>query len=112
MESITKAVFTNKLNSVTDSVTKNLNFSNDEEKEQSSGLSSKERRKLEEDERIAKAKRDEMHAKREEERRKKREAIRAKYGIEKNEKEGQRRPSSQPKVEQTSTSEEKSCSVM
>ena len=113
MDSIAKTVFTSKLNSVTDSVNKNFNFGDEkDEKDEDRQLSSKELRKLEEQDRVERAKREELYAKRNEDRQRKREAIRAKYGLSNHEKEsGDRRPS-QGKADDSKNSEDKSCVVM
>lgn len=112
MDPITKAVFTSKLNSVTDSVSKTFNFGDEnEDKDDDRQLTLKERRKLEEQDKAERAKRDQIHAKRNEERQKKREAIRAKYGLSNDKESGERRQS-QGKADDTSNTEEKSCSVM
>lgn len=111
MDSLAKTVFTSKLNSVTDSVSKGLSFGEDKsDKDEDRQLSSKEIRKLEEQDRAERAKREEAHARRNEERQKKREAIRAKYGLS-NEKESTTRPS-QNTVDEPRNTEEKSCAVM
>lgn len=113
MDAITKAVFNNKLNSVTDSVSKNLNFGGDKNEDKDDRhLTSKELRKLEEEEKAERAKRDEIHAKRSDERQRKRDAMRVKYGIEKTDKESGKRQASQGKADQTESNEEKSCIVM
>jgi hypothetical protein len=112
MDSIAKTVFTSKLNSVTDSVSKGFNFGDEkEEKDDDQQLTSKEVRKLEEQDRAERAKRDEQHAKRNEQRQKKREAIRAKYGLSNETESGERRPS-QGKADDSKNTEEKSCAVM
>jgi hypothetical protein len=112
MDSIAKTVFTNKLNSVTDSVNKNFNFGDEkDDKDEDRQLTSKELRKLEEQDKAERAKREEHYAKRNEERQKKREAIRAKYGLSNEKESGERRPS-QGKADNSKTTEDKSCVVM
>ena len=112
MDSIAKTVFTSKLNSVTDSVNKNFNFGDEkDDKDEDRQLTSKELRKLEEQDRAEKAKREELYAKRNEERQKKREAIRAKYGLSNEKESGDRRPS-QGKADDSKNAEDKSCVVM
>ena len=112
MDSIAKTVFTSKLNSVTDSVSKNFNFGDEkDDKDDDRQLTSREVRKLEEQEKADRAKREEVYAKRNQERQKKREAIRAKYGLS-NEKESGERQCSQGRTEDSKNTEEKSCAVM
>jgi uncharacterized membrane protein YgaE (UPF0421/DUF939 family) len=91
-------------------VSKNFNFGDEkDDKDEDKQLTSKEIRKLEEQDKAERAKRDEQHAKRNEGRQKKREAIRAKYGLS-NEKESGERLPSQAKADENT--EEKSCVVM
>lgn len=93
-------------------MSKSLNFGEDRnERDDDNQLTSKELRKLEEQDRAERAKREEAHAKRDKERQKKREAIRAKYGLS-NEKESSERRPSPLKTETSKDTEEKGCTVM
>lgn len=106
MDSLAKSVFTSKVNSVTDSVSKGFGFGDEKKEEnEAGGLTLKEARKIEEKEKAEKAKRQQVYAKRSEERQKKRDEIRAKYGLS-NEKNGRE------KTDDSANSEEKSCIVM
>lgn len=117
MNSIAKAVVTNKFSSVG----KSLGWDDKDEQQGDEGPSEKELRKIQEKNAASRAKRQEEHAKRNAEREKKREEIRAKYGI----KEGQgksNRSSSTRKTSELSdidsdtkrktNDEEKQCHVM
>jgi len=81
MNSITKAVVTNKFSSVG----KSLGLDDKDDTQEVEGASAKELRKIEEESAAARAKRQKEHDKRNAEREKKRDEIRAKYGL----KEGQ-----------------------
>lgn len=81
MNSIAKAVVTNKFSSVG----KSLGFDDKDDNKEVEGASAKELRKIEEENAAARAKRQKEHDKRNAEREKKREEMRAKYGL----KEGQ-----------------------
>ena len=83
MNSIAKAVVTNKFSSVG----KSLGLDDKDDTKEVEGASAKELRKIEEENAAARAKRQKEHNKRNAEREKKREEIRAKYGL----KEGQGR---------------------
>lgn len=83
MDFVAKSVVSNKLSSLS----KNIGFDEqDDEKEEQGTMTAKERRKLQEKEATERAKREEKYAKRHAEREKKREDIRAKYGLQKDEK--------------------------
>lgn len=81
MNSIAKAVVTNKFSSVG----KSLGLDDKDDTQEVEGASAKELRKIEEENAAARAKRQKEHDKRNAEREKKRDEIRAKYGL----KEGQ-----------------------
>ena len=77
MNSIAKAVVTNKFSSVG----KSLGLDDKDDTQEVEGASAKELRKIEEENAAARAKRQKEHDKRNAEREKKRDEIRAKYGL-------------------------------
>lgn len=117
MNSITKAVVTNKFSSVG----KSLGWDDKDDNQEVEGPSAKELRKIDEENAVARAKRQKQHDKRNAEREKKREEIRAKYGL----KEGQggnnrsgstRKPSERSDIENNTKGkaegDDKQCCVM
>ena len=117
MNSIAKAVVTNKFSSVS----KSLGLDDKDDTQEEDGASAKELRKIEEENAAARAKRQKEHDKRNTEREKKRDEIRAKYGLKegqnKNLRTGSRRKTVERSDSDTDTngkgeSEDKQCHLM
>lgn len=111
MDFVAKNVMSSKLSSLSKNI--GLDEDNDNKEEQGT-MTAKEKRKQQEKEAAEKAKREEKYAKRHAEREKKREDIRAKYGLQKDEKGqpvGKNETTAAPKEEQKKE-DDKQCVVM
>ena len=112
MDSIAKAVVTNKFSSVG----KSLGFDDKDDSQEVEGASAKELRKIEEENAAARAKRQKEHEKRNADREKKRDEIRAKYGLKdgqnKNPRTGSRRKTVDTNTNGKADGEDKQCHVM
>ena len=115
MNSIAKAVVTNKFSSVG----KSLGLDDKDDTKEVEGASAKELRKIEEENAAARAKLQKEHDKRNAEREKKRDEIRAKYGLKDGQNKNTRTGSRRKTVERSDTNtngkadgEDKQCHVM
>lgn len=117
MNSIAKAVVTNKFSSVG----KSLGWDDKDDTQEVEGASAKELRKIEEEDAAGRAKRQKEHDKRNAEREKKRDEIRAKYGLKEGQNKNLRTGSRSKPVEQSdidtdtngkADGEDKQCHVM
>lgn len=117
MNSIAKAVATNKFSSVG----KSLGLDDKDDTREVEGASAKEIRKIEEENLAARAKRQKEHDKRNAEREKKRDQIRAKYGLKEGQNKNPRTGSRRKTVERSDNDtdangkadgEDKQCQVM